>query len=363
MILLGSSGSIGRNAFEIAMQYNIPIEMLVVGENIDILNQQIAKSKPKFVVIKDSNNAKKVQLSPQTRLFCGEDGILEALNLTQSNLVINALVGLSGLKPSLESLRLNKTLALANKETLVVAGEFIDTKRIIPIDSEHFALSELCKNKSNIKKYIITASGGAFRDCNINEIAHKNASEALKHPNWKMGKKITIDSATMMNKLFEILEARWLFDSTNIDALLERNSLIHALIQTNDNALFAHFGIPDMGLPISYALLGEKAQNIDIIKELDLLSYSFRFEAIDTSRYPLWNLKNNLLNNPRLGVILNASNEILVERFLENKIPFGKIAQGVLKAIECFSSMLRNINSIDDIIQIDREVRRFSRQI
>lgn len=363
MIILGSTGSIGLNAIDIAINNNIKIEMLSAGDNISLLNKQIKLTNPKIIVIKDYKNASKVNCSKNQRLFFGEDGILEALNLAKSKLVLNALVGISGLKPSLESIKLNKKLALANKETLVIGGEFINTKNIIPVDSEHFALNEMLKNKKNIKKILITASGGALRKSKIENLYNKSPRDALNHPNWKMGKKITIDSATMTNKLFEILEAKWLFNTKNIDALIEENSIIHALIQTNDNAIFAHLGVNDMKLPIASAILGKKAQNKTHIKELNLLNYNFKFEKIDFLRYPVWNLKDKLLENPKIGIILNAANEILVSKFLDLKIPFGKISDGILLAISKFENEINNIKNIDDVFKIDHEIRKFTKTL
>lgn len=363
MIILGSTGSIGVNAVDIAIKNNVKIEMLSAGDNVDLLNKQIQILNPKFIVIKDSKNAKKVKCSNKQKLFFGESGILDALNLTKSKVVLNAIVGFSGLKPSLESIKLNKKLALANKESLVVGGALFDTTNIIPVDSEHFALKELIGNKKNIKKMIITASGGALRDCKIKDLYNQTPSSALNHPNWAMGRKITIDSATMVNKLFEILEAKWLFKTNNIDALIERNSIIHALIQTNDNAIYAHIGKNDMKLPISYAMLNKKAKNIDSIKEIDLTDYTFSLQAIDTKRYPLWNLKDDLLKTPQLGIILNATNEILVDKFLNNKIPFGKISDGIFIAIDKFDKDIKDIKDIDDIIRVDKQIRDFSNKI
>ncbi len=360
MIILGSTGSIGTNALKIAKNYNISVEMLSAGSNIQLLNQQIKQFNPKFVVIKDSKNIKKVNIDKKQEIFSGEDGILEALKNTKSKIVINAIVGFHGLKPSLETIKLRKTLALANKESLVVGGEFIDTKNIIPLDSEHFALRELISNKKNIKKMIITASGGALRDVNINKLKYQTPQSALNHPNWSMGKKITIDSATMVNKLFEILEAKYLFHTDAIDALIERNSIIHALIQTNDNAIFAHLGHNDMKLPISYAILGKKAQNIESIKEIDITNFTFTLSKIDVNRYPLWNLKNELLKNPRLGIILNASNEILVNKFLEGKIKFGDISKNIYKAVEKFETQIKYINNINDIFVLNKEIMDFT---
>lgn len=389
MILLGSTGSIGTQALQIAKAENLPIEVLCAGENIDLLNAQIAEFRPKIVIIKDSK--KRHLIRGANRVLCGESGILEALNLAKSKLVLNALVGFSGVKPSLESIARGKTLALANKESLVVAGFLMGREnlaKILPVDSEHFALKELLDSHTksmldsapqnnftlHIKKMLITASGGAFRDLALDEIPKQSAKKALNHPTWAMGRKITIDSATMINKLFEILEAQWLFGAyfsanlgaeniTNIDAVIERTSTIHALIQTADNAIIAHLSSNDMRLPIASALLGAKAKRKAFIKELDLLNLNLRFEKIDINRYPLWTLKDSLLKCPKLGIILNAANDILVEQFLNDEIIFGDIAKRIFKVVEQFGdkSSLDLIKNIADIMEINTKIADFLR--
>lgn len=386
---MGSTGSIGTQALQIAKAENLPIEVLCAGENIDLLNAQIAEFRPKIVVIKDSK--KRHLIRGANRLLCGESGILEALNLAKSKLVLNALVGFSGVKPSLESIARGKTLALANKESLVVAGFLMGREnlaKILPVDSEHFALKELLDSHTksmldsapqnnftpHIKKMLITASGGAFRDLALDEIPKQSAKKALNHPTWAMGRKITIDSATMINKLFEILEAKWLFGAyfsanlgaeniTNIDAVIERTSTIHALIQTADNAIIAHLSSNDMRLPIASALLGAKAKRKAFIKELDLLNLNLRFEKIDINRYPLWTLKDSLLKRHKLGIILNAANDILVEQFLNDEIIFGDIAKRIFKVVERFGdeSSLDLIKNIADIMEINTKIADFLR--
>lgn len=386
---MGSTGSIGTQALQIAKAENLPIEVLCAGENIDLLNAQIAEFRPKIVVIKDSK--KRHLIRGANRVLCGESGILEALNLAKSKLVLNALVGFSGVKPSLESIARGKTLALANKESLVVAGFLMGREnlaKILPVDSEHFALKELLDSHTksmldsapqnnftpHIKKMLITASGGAFRDLPLDEIPKQSAKKALNHPTWAMGRKITIDSATMINKLFEILEAQWLFGAyfsanlgaeniTNIDAVIERTSTIHALIQTADNAIIAHLSSNDMRLPIASALLGAKAKRKAFIKELDLLNLNLRFEKIDINRYPLWTLKDSLLKRPKLGIILNAANDILVEQFLNDEIIFGDIAKRIFKVVERFGdeSSLDLIKNIADIMEINTKIADFLR--
>ncbi len=352
MIVLGSTGSIGVNTLKIAKRFNIEIEMLAAGENIELLNRQIEDFSPKFVAIKNREDVKKVK---HDRVFVGEDGILEALNLSKSYLVVNALVGFLGLRPTIEAILLGKKVALANKESLVVAGSFIDTSKIVPIDSEHFGLWYLLQNQE-IERMIITASGGALRETPLKDLSNMTPKEALNHPNWKMGKKITIDSATMTNKLFEILEARWLFGEGEYDALIEAKSIVHALIDFKDGSTTAHIANVDMKLPIAYAILDKVEEKI--IEHVDLTKVgSLEFRKIDIKRYPVWSIKEDILKKPFLGVVVNAANEVAVEKFLQNEIKFSDISKITLKAYEKFSDI--RLNSLNDVFEIDKEVRRF----
>ena len=354
MIVLGSTGSIGVNTLNIARRFNIDVEVLAAGENIELLNSQIEEFSPKIVVIKNREDRDKVK---HKNVLFSKEGILKALNLSKSNLVVNALVGFFGLAPTIEAIRLNKRVALANKESLVVAGFLLDTSKIVPIDSEHFGLWYLLQNRE-IDRMIITASGGALRDMPLEKLSTISPKEALNHPNWKMGKKITIDSATMANKLFEILEARWLFGEGEYDALIETKSIIHALINFKDGSTTAHIANVDMKLPIAYAILNEVKERI--IEHIDLVKVgSLEFREIDKRRYPIWEIKDEILKNPKMGVVINAANEVAVDKFLKEEIKFCDIAKITLKAYEKFSDI--TLRDIKDIFQIDKEVRRFCR--
>ncbi len=331
------------------------IETLVAGRNITLLNEQIAQCSPKFVVIAQKSDVSKLQAKGAKVLF-GSEGILEAISLSNSSLVLNALVGFIGLEPTLHSIALGKKVALANKESLVCGGWLVDTSKIIPVDSEHFSLWHLAQNHP-IQRLCITASGGAFRDIPIESIPNQDAQSALKHPNWNMGKKITIDSASMVNKLLEVLEAFWLFGTKMIDAYIEKKSIIHALIGFADGSMSAHLAHPDMKLAISYALNPNLASKTALIPCLEFEDFaSLRLERIDPRRYPLWALKDMLLAKPHLGIILNASNEVAVEGFLEGRYRFGKIAEIVSECIDHFSSIARP-QTLEEILELDREVR------
>ncbi len=355
IVILGSTGSIGVNTLNICRRFGIEVEALAVnGGNIPLLKKQIEEFKPKFVAISDSSVAKQIN---HPNKFSGKSAVSDMLDEVSSNLIVNSMVGYAGLKPTLKAQKLGKRVALANKESLVVAGSFIDTSSITPIDSEHFGLWYLL-NKRVPKRLIITASGGAFRDWDIDDIYKAKYEDALKHPNWSMGDKITIDSASMMNKLFEVLEAKWLFGSDNIEAFIERQSIIHALIEFKDGSTTAHIAGVDMKLPIAFAILNSVDEEIlPHIEPTKIQNISF--EAIDTNRYPLWQLKSEILNNPKSGVVLNSANEASMQIFKNGACSFGQMCSKILDAYEKFAHKVPN--SIEDVFEIDKEVRSYVR--
>jgi len=354
IVLLGSTGSIGVNTLIIAKRYNIKVEALVAGRNIDLLNQQILEHNPKYVAIANVSDRDKVN---HPHVFCGAEGILELLELSSSPTIVNALVGYAGLAPTLKAIELGRKVALANKESLVVAGEFIDMSKIVPIDSEHFGLWYLMGERPFSKLYV-TASGGAFRDWDIKDMQTATFSQALKHPNWSMGNKITIDSATMTNKLFELLEAKWLFDTSNIDAVIEKKSIIHALAEFKDGSTTAHFAGVDMKLPIAFALRGKVEE--EILPPVNLLEIgALEFLPIKAERYPIWEIKQHLLENPHLGVVVNAANEEAILKFEKDECDFFGMGKMVLDAYKKFDNV--KAKNIKEIIEIDREVRKYVR--
>ncbi len=350
MIILGSTGSIGVNTLNIARKFNLNVEVLVAGSNIEVLNKQIEEFKPKKVVIANKVDIAKVNHSD---VSFGEDEILNAIENSKSQTVVNALVGFLGLRPTLKAIECNKKIALANKESLVVAGKFIDQSKLSPIDSEHFGLWYLLQDKA-IDSMTITASGGSFRDYSLNDLANVSIKEALNHPNWSMGNKITIDSATMTNKIFELMEAAWLFDVRKLDAIIETKSLIHAMINFKDGSTTAHIANASMQLPIAYAILGKCDEQV--LKPVDLIEVgSLEFKKIEISRYPIWEAKDEIINNLDLGVVLNAANEVGVSKFLNSKIGFLDVSRISLNALNKFNNI--KINTLDDIFEIDKEVR------
>lgn len=356
MILLGSTGSIGVNALNIAEEFHLNVDTLVAGRNIDLLNAQILKHSPKRVIVMHEADRSRVH-HPDVR--AGEAAILEAIETSSSASVVNALVGFAGFRPTLKALECGKKVALANKESLVVGGAFLDTSSIIPIDSEHFGLWYLNQTARPVKRMVITASGGAFRDWPLEQLQNATLSDALKHPNWSMGQKITIDSASMVNKLFELLEARWLFGEGEYDALIETQSLIHALIDYADGSTTAHFAHADMRLPIAYALMGKV--ETPIVGHVDLSRIgALEFRSIAPERYPIWQIKEELLRDPRAGVIINAANEAAIELFIFGKIGFIDISRRILKAYEYFTE---RPSSVDEIFDIDTRVRSYVREM
>lgn len=355
MILLGSTGSIGVNTLLVAKRLEMNVDVLVAGKNIELLNMQIKEHNPSVVVVANKEDVHRVN---HKNVYSGEESIVKVIEDSSSELVVNALVGFLGLRPTLSSLACGKRVALANKESLVACGKFIDVSKIQPIDSEHFGLWYLMQDRP-VKKMIITASGGAFRDWDISRLKSATLSETQKHPNWSMGQKITIDSATMVNKMFELLEARWLFGEGEYDAIIERQSLIHALIDFKDGSTTAHFANASMQLPIAYAL-NEKMQE-SILGHVDLLKVgSLEFKKIEQERYPIWAIKEELLANPQRGVVINAANEAAIELFIAKKIGFMDISKNIIGAYKKFDV---SPTTLDDVFAIDREVRKFVRSL
>ncbi len=355
MVVLGSTGSIGVNTLEVAKKLSMKVEVLVAGKNIKLLNTQILEHNPKVVVISDKADVLKVN---HNNVYFGEEAILKVIEDSSSELVVNALVGFLGLRPTLASLKCGKKVALANKESLVACGAFIESYKIQPIDSEHFGLWYLMQERP-VEKMIITASGGAFRDWDIAKLQSATLADTQKHPNWTMGQKITIDSATMVNKMFELLEARWLFGEGKYDAIIETKSLIHALIDFKDGSTTAHFAHASMQLPIAFALTEKMQENI--LGHVDLLKVgSLEFKEITTDRYPVWEIKESLLKTPQRGVVVNAANEVAIEKFINKEIGFMDISKTIIHTFEKFEELPR---SVDDVFAIDKEVRKFVKGI
>ncbi len=348
--ILGSTGSIGTQTLDIIAEYPdlFEVGLLVAGSNVDLLIEQALKFMPQHVIIADDRHYTKLSeiLSPKgINVASGAKAIADAMTLDDIDTVVTATVGYSGLEPTIHAIKAGKHIALANKETLVVAGELItallknSTSRIIPVDSEHSAIYQCLVGETpeSIKKLIITASGGPFRTKSMDDLKHVTVKDALNHPNWAMGAKITIDSATMLNKAFEIIEARWLFgiEAQNIEAVVHPQSIIHSMVEFNDGAIKAQLGLPDMHLPIRYAL-GDATRLSTDAPSITLSDYAtLTFEAPDTSRFPCINFAYYALSRGgNTACIINAANEIAVAAFLHERIGFLEIRTIIESALE-----------------------------
>ncbi|WP_104726438.1 1-deoxy-D-xylulose-5-phosphate reductoisomerase [Helicobacter felis] len=360
VVILGSTGSIGTQALEVAHKFGVAIEALSAGTNEKLLMTQVRTHRPKKIALIQPSKEFLEVIPKDIEVFQGPQGLLEMLLSCQSKVVLNALTGFAGLKPTLAILQQGKTLALANKESLVVAGWLLDTHAIIPIDSEHFGLWSLLQGRDiqEVAQLYLSASGGALRDLEPEQIPYQSLEKVLKHPNWDMGAHITINAANMLNKLFEVLEARWLFGITCIDACIERTSSVHALVRFKDQSLHAQLSTPDMKLPIAHALAPKQACQQASIAPLDLCALPpLQFEPIDTRKYPLWALKDTLLENPKLGVVLNASAEVACQAFIKGQISFGQIVGVVQESLARFSNATKSLANLEDIYTLDAQVR------
>lgn len=380
MILLGSTGSIGTQALQIAEFFGKRVEVLSCAQNMPLLSRQILKFRPKTVVISRKNDAKILQENfKNIRILSGENGLREAIFSAESLLVMNAIVGFAGLLPSIFAMNAGKKLALANKESLVSGGFLFGNRvrEIFPIDSEHFSLLQILNARKNFKNLAITSSGGALRDMPIDALKNAKISEVLAHPNWSMGAKITIDSATMANKIFEILECFWLFGTREISAFIERSSVLHALVTHTDHSTTAHFSNPSMLLPISHAIDPERAQNTTFAKNFGIREIglpelkNLHFEEICTQRYPIFALKDLILRNPTVGVLINSANDTLNAAFARGEIGFLEISQGIFEALEHFGenalkppsdpkTRAKIDENLGEILEFHEKVREFS---
>lgn len=341
--ILGSTGSIGTQTLEVIEEHSdkFEVEVLTANSNADLLIQQAIKFKPNAVVIVDETQYEKVAEAlwqHDIKTYSGIEALAQVVEMETIDIVLTALVGYAGLLPTINAIKAKKTIALANKETLVVAGELItklareNKVAILPVDSEHSAIFQCLVGEfqNKIEKIYLTASGGPFRGKKQKDLLHITKEQALKHPNWEMGAKITIDSATLMNKGFEVIEAKWLFNlkPEQIDVIVHPQSIVHSLVQFEDGSIKAQLGLPDMKHPIQYALsfpqrFSSQSQRFNF---LDYPQLTFEKPDIDT----FLNLKLAYLaleKGGNLACVLNAANEIAVEAFLNNKIKFLQIAK------------------------------------
>jgi 1-deoxy-D-xylulose-5-phosphate reductoisomerase len=374
--ILGSTGSIGTQALEVigANPNLFKAVVLTAQSNVDLLIKQSLLFNPEIVVIVDEEKYSILKSALQhTSIIvkAGADALCEVVELPKLNIVLTALVGFAGLKPTIAAIKAGKDVALANKETLVVAGQLINTLtdqnqvKILPVDSEHSAIFQcLIGEKSPIEKIYLTASGGPFRGKNIEYLSDVTKEKALKHPNWVMGAKITIDSATLMNKGLEVIEAKWLFnlDIKQIDVIVHPQSIIHSIVQFEDGSMKAQMGVPDMKLPIQYALTYPNRIKNNF-KRFNFLDYpNLTFEKADTKTFRNLALAYHAMENGgNMPCIVNAANEVVVAEFLKDNI-------GFLQMSEVIETCMAKIGfiydpSLDDYFETDTQTRIFAQQL
>ena len=366
--ILGSTGSIGTQTLEIVRKFpnEFKIAGLTTNKNIELLKKQIKEFKPAAVAVMDEEKAD--ELKADVDVYKGMGGLIKIAKLSEADTVVNSLVGSIGVLPTIRAIENSKNIALANKETLVSAGSIVMAKvkqrnvNLMPIDSEHSAIWQ-CLNgedRKTVSKITITCSGGAFKDKTKKELEKVTAKDALKHPTWNMGAKITIDCATLMNKGFEVIEAHWLYglDYDKIDVVLHPESIVHSLVEFDDYSTIAQLGMPSMKIPIQYALTFPKRFKNSELPQLELKKISqLNFKEISNELFPCLNYAYNAgRSGGSLPAVMNAANEAAVYAFLENKIKFLDIARLVKKKMD-EHRVIKNPD-LDEILEVDKKVKK-----
>jgi len=375
--ILGSTGSIGTQALDVIRKHADLFEVyaLTANKNVELLIEQALEFLPEMVVIADEQKYPRLKEALShlpIKVWAGEDALSQVVQVEPIQMVLTAMVGYSGLKPTISAIRAGKAIALANKETLVIAGDLVTRLAmekqvpILPVDSEHSAIFQCLSGEANnpIEKILLTASGGPFRTFSSEQLTHVTSKEALKHPNWNMGAKITIDSATLMNKGFEMIEAKWLFGVTTdqIQIVVHPQSIIHSMVQFRDSSIKAQMGLPDMRLPIQYALAYPKR----IDSDFERLNFSqvpiLTFEEPDKTRFHCLELAYKAVRKGgNMPCILNAANEIVVAGFLEDKIKFPAMSEIIEQTMDEVSFVASP--DWEDYIQTDAEARKKAGEI
>jgi 1-deoxy-D-xylulose-5-phosphate reductoisomerase len=368
LCLLGATGSIGTQVLEIIREKNIyNLKSISFGKNIKLGKKIIEEFQPEYVsVLSEADMVNLQNEYPKIKFGCGEDSLITAATYAPGTLV-NALVGMVGVKPTIAAIKKGMRILLANKETLVVAGDIINRllqeheTELIPIDSEHSALFQCLQSgsKKEVNRLIITASGGAFRDRTRSELKDVSVVEALRHPNWEMGPKITIDSATMVNKGLEVIEAHYLFeiDYERIETIIHPESIIHGMVEYNDKSIIAQLSLPDMRLPIQYALMYPQKLSNPKFRSLDLAELStLTFKKMDFERFPALGMAYQAGKAGGLmPAVFNAANEVAVSLFLKGKIKFLEIEDIIEEALESFENQANP--TLEEILAADSKVR------
>lgn len=375
--ILGSTGSIGTQALDVVREHSDRFEIyaLTANNNVELLIEQAREFEPEVVVI--GNESKYTQLKealnhlPMMKVWAGSDSIAQVVESEPIDMVLTAMVGYAGLKPTIHAINAKKAIALANKETLVVAGELIvdlaiaNQVPILPVDSEHSAIFQcLVGEQAPIEKILLTASGGPFRKYSIEQLADVTKQQALKHPNWEMGAKITIDSASLMNKGFEMIEAKWLFDiePDKVEVVVHPESIIHSMVQFEDASIIAQLGLPDMRLPIQYALAYPERLKSNC-KRLDIFELGkMTFERADTTKFRnLAFAYDAAKTKGNMPCILNAANEVVVAAFLKDKIGFLQMSDIIEKTMQKTSFI--KTPTYEDYVATDAEARRIAHDL
>lgn len=370
--VLGSTGSIGTQTLDVARWLGLDVCALAANRNIRLLENQIREFRPRLAAVFDESAARKLKTAVAdmpVRIVAGTDGVCEAASFGEADLVCNAIVGLAGLRPTLSAIAAKKDIALANKETLVAGGSVVMKAardagvRILPVDSEHSAVFQClqgCPEKKALKRIILTASGGPFFGWTYDRLRNVTPEQALHHPNWNMGPKVTIDSATMMNKGLEIMEASWLFalPSSQIDVLVQRESVVHSMVEYEDNSVIAQLGVPDMRIPIQYAITWPQRLQSPV-RQLSLAEYgSLTFARPDEHTFRCLDACRCAMRRGGLApAAANGANEAAVSLFLEHRISFTDIGSLVAEAMENQPNTADSV-SVDDIMKADADARR-----
>ena len=370
--ILGSTGSIGTQTLEIASaNKDIEIVSLSASKNVDALEKQIRQFRPALACMFDEKCASELRTKvadTDTKIVSGMDGLIEVSTEESADMVLTAVVGMVGIRPTLAAINAGKDIALANKETLVTAGHLVTKAvkekgvKLYPVDSEHSAIYQCLKGNegSKLEKILLTCSGGPFRGMTMDQMKNMKAEDALKHPNWSMGKKITIDSSTLVNKGLEVMEAGWLFDAPldKIQVVIQPGSIIHSMVQFDDGAVLAQLGTPDMKIPISYALYDASRKYLSGDR-LDFETLSeIKFEKPDRENFPALDLAYKAgKTGGSLPTVYNAANEWSVAKFLAGEISFLDIVRNIEKSME--AHRLIQFPELSDILETERETYRF----
>lgn len=370
--ILGSTGSIGTQSLDVCRMQGYDVKCLSANSRVDIIEKQVREFKPELVCMMNEESAKQLRIAiadTDTKVVCGMDGLIECATYDGADTVLNSVVGMVGLCPTLEAIKAKKTIALANKETLVAGGHLVTNLAkengvsILPVDSEHSAIFQAMQGspeKKAVKKIILTASGGPFFGKTLRELENVTPADALKHPNWDMGAKITIDSATMMNKGLEFIEAKWLFDMPNddIEIVVHRESVVHSAIVYRDNSVIAQLGVPDMRIPIQYALTYPQRLESPV-DELSLCDYGkLTFFEPDYDTFKCINVCKNAIEMGGLHpAAANGANEESVKLFLNGKIKFTDIAYLNNEAMKNADN--KKDFTLQDVLDADRAAREY----